>query len=158
MSLPAEIYTGAYNESRAMRPQLRALIFAVLALATVPANAGDDKKKAAVHKVTQSTSYLMVDPIYATIISNDRPAGLLMIGIGIDVPDPALRDEADRAMPVLRDAYVRNMMAFAATQVRIWRQPDVIAIVDRLQGVTDRALGRKGARVLLAQVAMHLEH
>ncbi|HEX4859682.1 MAG TPA: hypothetical protein VFV07_00505, partial [Rhizomicrobium sp.] len=124
-------------------------------LAAVPARADDDKK-AAVHKVTQSKSYLMIDPIYATIVSNDHPAGLLMIGIGIDVPDETLRAEADHAMPVLRDAYVRNMMAFAATQVRTWRQPDVAAIADRLQAVTDRALGRKGAHVLLAQVAMRL--
>ena len=138
-----------------MRPVRRALLFALAVLAAVPARADDDKK-AAVHKVTQSKSYLMIDPIYATIVSNDHPAGLLMIGIGIDVPDETLRAEADHAMPVLRDAYVRNMMAFAATQVRTWRQPDVAAIADRLQAVTDRALGRKGAHVLLAQVAMRL--
>ena len=140
-----------------MRTKSRALVFALAALAVMPARADDDKK-AAVHKVTQSKSYLMVDPIYATIVSNDRPAGLLMIGVGIDVPDETLRAEADHAMPVLRDAYVRNMMAFAATQVRTWRQPDVALIAQRLQGVTDRALGRKGARVLLAQVAMRLTH
>ncbi len=133
------------------------VIFALMALAALPARAGDDKKQA-VHKVTQSKSYLMVDPIYATIVTGDRPAGLLMIGIGIDVPDETLRAEADHAMPVLRDAYVRNMMAYAATRVRTTSQPDVAVIADRLQAVTDRALGRKGARVLLAQVAMRLTH
>lgn len=137
-----------------MRPGLAVLI-AAFVLAMVPARADDDKK-AAVHKVTQSKSYLMVDPIYATIVANDHPAGLLMIGVGIDVPDEALRAEADHAMPVLRDAYVRNLMAFAATQVRTFRQPDVTVIASRLQAVTDRALGRKGARVLLAQVAMRV--
>jgi flagellar basal body-associated protein FliL len=136
----------------------RVLVFVAALLAIAPARAADDDKKGAVHKVTQSKSYLMIDPIYATIVSNDRPAGMLMIGIGIDVPDEALRSEADHAMPVLRDAYVRNMMAYAATQVRTWRQPDVAVIAERLQGVTDRALGRKGARVLLAQVAMRLTH
>ena len=142
-----------------MRPLRFAVILAAIALAVLPARAADDDKKGgAVHKVTQSKSYLMVDPIYATIVSRDTPVGMLMIGIGIDIPDEKLRAEADHAMPVLRDAYVRNMMAFAATQVRVWRQPDVVAIADRLQGVTDRALGRKGARVLLAQVAMRLTH
>ncbi len=139
-----------------MRSRLPALFLAALVLAA-PARADDDKK-AAVHKVTQSKSYLMVDPIYATIVNNERPAGLLMVGIGIDVPDESLRAEADHAMPVLRDAYVRNLMAFAATQVRLSRQPDVALIAERLQRVTDRALGRKGARVLLAQVAMRLTH
>ena len=40
----------------------------------------------------------------------------------------------------------------------VTRKPDVTVIADRLQGVADRALGRKGARVLLAQVAMRLTH
>jgi flagellar basal body-associated protein FliL len=133
---------------------LGALIVALLVLAGVPARAGDDQK--AKHKITQSESYLMVDPIYTTIVTNERPVGMLMIGIGIDVPDERLRHEAEHAMPVLRDAYLRNLMAFAATQVRTNTQPDVTVIANRLQGVTDRALGRKGARLLLAQVAIHL--
>ena len=137
-----------------MRTGLAATLVVAAALAAFAARADDPK--AAVHKVTQSTSYLMVDPIYATVVSNDRPSGMLMIGIGIDVPDAALRGEAEHAMPVLRDAYVRNMMAYAATAVRTWRQPDVEAIATRLQGVTDRALGRKGARILLAQIALRL--
>ena len=133
-----------------------ALIVALLVLAISPAWADGDDQKAAKHKVTQSPSYLMIDPIYTTIMTNDRPAGMLMIGIGIDIPDAKLRSEAEHSMPVLRDAYVRNLMSFAATQVRTNIQPDVTVIASRLQGVTDRALGRKGAKLLLAQVAMRL--
>jgi flagellar basal body-associated protein FliL len=133
-----------------------ALIVALLVMAISPARADDDDKKAAKHKVTQSPSYLTVEPIYTTIMTNDRPAGMLMIGIGIDIPNEKLRSEAEHSMPVLRDAYVRNLMSFAATQVRTNTQPDVTVIANRLQGVTDRALGRKGAKLLLAQVAMRL--
>jgi hypothetical protein len=81
---------------------------------------------------------------------------MLMVGIGLDVPDPALRELADRSMPVLRDAYVRNLMAFTATVVRTDTQPDVGLIADRLQNITDRALGKKGAKILLAQVAIRV--
>jgi len=117
---------------------------------------GDDDQKAPVHKVTQSQSYMMIDPLYATIIDDDRPVGLLMVTIGIDVPDSGLRGQADHDMPVLRDAYMRSLMAFTATAVRPSEQPDVVEIANRLQRVTDKALGRKGARVLLAQVAMRI--
>lgn len=141
-----------------MRSSLRAIAFAAIALSILPARADDDAKKKSEHKVTQSTSYLMVDPIYATIVSGEHPVGMLMIGVGIDIPDERLRGEAEHSLPVIRDGYVRNLAAFAATQVRVWKQPDVAVIADRLQGVTDRALGRKGARVLLAQVAMRLTH
>jgi flagellar basal body-associated protein FliL len=118
-------------------------------------DSGQDKKKPE-HKVTQSVSYLMVDPIYTTIVGDNQASGMLMIGIGLDVPNAALRDEVTRSMPVLRDAYLRNLMAFTASSVRTDAQPDVVEIADRLQAVTDRALKRKGARVLLAQVALRV--
>jgi flagellar basal body-associated protein FliL len=135
---------------------LIALAVAALFNAVAPARAADDKDKdkAPEHKMTQSASYMMVDPIYTTIVADNRPGGLLMVGVGLDVPDPALRAEVTRSMPVLRDAYVRNLMAFTATTVRTDAQPDVGVIADRLQAVTDRALKHKGARILLAQVAL----
>lgn len=117
---------------------------------------GGEKKKPAVHKITQSESYLMVDPFYTTIMDGSRPEGLLMVGIGLDVPNVGLREQVDREMPRLRDAYVRTLMVFAATNVHSWRQPDVVAIAERLQRTTDLVLKKKGARILLAQVAIHL--
>jgi len=51
---------------------------------------------------------------------------------------------------------VRNLIAFAATAVRTNAQPDVNQLAGRLQGVTDRALGKKGAKILLAQVAIRV--
>ncbi len=134
---------------------------AALLLAVAPAVAADDAKdpadaKKPEHKITQSESYLSVEPFYTTIVTDNHAGGMLMVGIGLDVPDPALRVEVTRSMPVLRDAYLRNLMAFTASDVRTDAQPDIGAIADRLQGITDRALKKKGARVLLAQVALRV--
>lgn len=136
------------------------LTFGVIA----PALAADTKpggkpevRKPPVHKITQSESYVMIDPIYTSIMDGDQPLGLLMVGIGLDIPNAELRDRAVQNMPMLRDGYVRTLMTFTATSVRYWRQPDVAEIADRLQRVTDRMLGRPGARILLAQVAMRLK-
>ena len=132
---------------------------AALSLLAMSARAEDIDNtggKAPKHKVTQSTSYVEVDPMYATILDSDKPAGLLMIGVGLDIPDAKLREEALHAMPVLRDALIRNLMNFSSTSVRTWKQPDVVEMAARLQRVTDRALGRKGATLLLAQVAMRV--
>lgn len=141
-----------------MRRQDTAALLLAALLAAAPARAQDAAKtdKAPEHKDTQSKSYVLLDPIYTTIVADDRAAGLLMVSAGLDVPDPALRDAVDRAMPVLRDAYVRNLMAFTANAVHTDAQPDAGVIADRLQGVTDRALKRKGAKVLLAQVAIRV--
>ena len=133
-----------------------ALLLAAL-VAALPAHAQEDKKgKAPEHKTTQSKSYIMLDPIYTTIVGDNRAAGMLMVGAGLDVPDAAMRDEINRSLPVLRDAYVRNLMTFTANVVRTDAQPDVGMIADRLQAVTDRALKKKGAKVLLAQVAIRV--
>jgi len=102
------------------------LVFLVAFVLAVPAVAGSSKMTP-VHKITQSDSYLMIDPIYTTVMDGDKIVGLLMIGIGLDVPNAGLRDKTQTAMPVLRDVYVRSLMAFTATSVRPWRQPDVAA-------------------------------
>jgi flagellar basal body-associated protein FliL len=140
-----------------MRP-LRPLFFLAAVLAASPARAEDAPKaqKAPEHKTTQSTSYIGLDPIYTTIVSDNHAAGMLMVGAGLDVPDAKLRDDVNRSLPVLRDAYVRNLMTFTANVVRTDAQPDVGMIADRLQAVTNRALGKTGAKVLLGQVAIRV--
>jgi hypothetical protein len=125
--------------------------FVMLCLTAAPAFADGDKPE---HKITQADSFIMIEPMYLTVVDSGHPQGMLMVAIGLDIPDAALRAQANLGMPVLRDAYLRNMMSYAATVVEPDRQPDVVMIADRLQRVTDRELRRKGARVLLAQVAL----
>jgi flagellar basal body-associated protein FliL len=141
-----------------MRFHPTVLVIAALLGTGLPVRAEDAPKaqKAPEHKTTQSKSYIMLDPIYTTIVADNRAAGMLMVGAGLDVPNDALRDEVNRSMPVLRDAYIRNLMTFTANMVRTDIQPDVGLIADRLQAVTDRALKKKGAKVLLAQVAIRV--
>jgi flagellar basal body-associated protein FliL len=142
-----------------MRTRFPVWSLGLLAALTLAAHADeDDPQKAPEHKITQSKSYLSLDPIYTTIVDDNHAQGMLMVGVGLDVPDDALRTVATRSLPVLRDAYVRNLMAFTSSSVRTSAQPDVSQIADRLQGVTDRALGKKGAKILLAQVAMRVLH
>ena len=119
-------------------------------------DAGGDKKKgkAPEHKLTQSESWGELDDFYATIVGDNRPTGMLMVRLGLDIPDAGLRENAERSMPVLRDAYLRSLMAYTATNVRLDTQPDITLIADRLQAITDRALNKKGARILLRQVAL----
>ena len=126
--------------------------------ATFPAATAEAAAQAqgAQHKTTQSESYVSIDPIYSTILDGGKPRGLLLIEFGLDVPDAKLRDNVNRVLPTLRDAYVRGLLLYAATAVRPWRQPNVEEIAGRLQSITDRTMGREGARVLMAQTALRL--
>lgn len=118
--------------------------------------AGKKANKKDARVISTSPDYLGLDPIYTTILDGDIIAGTLMLGIGLDIPDPQLRDSVSTNMPMLRDLYVRTMLSYTAVNIRPWRQPDVEDIAARLQSVTDRKLKRKGVRVLLAQVAIRL--
>jgi flagellar basal body-associated protein FliL len=132
---------------------MRSFAFALLMLAALPAQAEEPA-----HKETQSDSFIMVEPMYTTIVDSGRPQGMLLVAIGLDIPNAGLRAEVEHGMPVLRDMYVRSLMAFTAAAVRPYQQPDVGMIADRLQRLTDKALHKKGARVLLAQVAIQKKH
>ncbi len=125
------------------------------ALAAAPARA-DDGKQMPAHKITQAKSYVGLNPMYATVLDNGRPVGLLLVSIGLNIPDATLRASVLRALPVLRDSYLRNLMSFTAAAVRPWRQPDVNVIARRMQGVTDRSLHSQGAKVLLGQVMIRI--
>jgi|ERR1700679_4121545 len=135
---------------------MRSVIVLVGAVLLTVVNAAQADPPA--HKVTQSESYIMLEPMYATVTDAGKPSGLLMVAIGLDIPDAWLRGQAEQAMPLLRDDYVRSLMSYTAAVVRPTRQPDVVDIAARLQRVTDRALGKPGARVLLAEVALRLTH
>jgi flagellar basal body-associated protein FliL len=129
---------------------------AVCALSGTEARAAEPSSPSAQHKTTQSESYVIVEPLYASILDGARSHGLLLVELGLDVPDEKLRDKVNQSLPMLRDAYVRSLLTYAATSVRAWRQPNVEDIATRMQAITDRVMGQPGARVLMAQTAIRL--
>src|ERR1700722_1982392 len=103
---------GVSGEERARKSMRFVLLVSslfLLGLTVVPALA--DGAAMPEHKITQSESYIMLEPMYATILDGAHPNGMLMVAIGLDIPDAGLRNDATRAMPILRDAYVRNLMS-----------------------------------------------
>src|SRR6266566_9415634 len=120
------------------------------------ARAAEPNSPSAQHKTTQSESYVIIEPLYASILDGARSHGLLLVELGLDVPDEKLRDKVNQSLPTLRDAYVRSLLTYAATSVRAWRQPSVEDIAKRMQIITDRVMGEPGAHVLMAQTAIRL--
>ena len=130
--------------------------FAVCAPFGGEARAAEPNSPYAQHKTTQSESYVIIEPLYASILDGARSHGLLLVELGLDVPDAKLRDRVNQSLPNLRDAYVRSLLTYAATSVRAWRQPNVEDIATRMQTITDRVMGQPGAKVLMAQSAIRL--
>ena len=142
-----------------MPPHLFVLSFVAAMAVCVPFGAEIRAAEAtgpAQHKTTQSESYVIIESLYASILDGARSHGLLLVELGLDVPDEKLRDRVNKSLPNLRDAYVRSLLTYAATSVRAWRQPNVEDIATRMQAITDRVMGQPGARVLMAQTAIRL--
>jgi flagellar basal body-associated protein FliL len=146
---------GHYGLGRFIR-HMGVAVALTFALSTGTIAAEEASSQGAQRKTTTSESYVIIDPIYSTIIDGAKPRGLLMVELGLDVPDEKLREDVNLSLPLLRDAYVRGLLAYASTAVRPYRQPNVEDIANRLQAITDKVMGREGARVLMAQTAVRL--
>jgi hypothetical protein len=125
-----------------MRRLFLALLTASLLSAPALAEEGGGKPK---------TTYVEVRPLTATLIRPGGRRGALTVEVGLDVPDAGLRRRAAQSTPILRDAYLRVVQAYAlGLSPGATPSADYLSII--LQRETDKALGRKGARVLLGAV------
>ncbi len=105
-------------------------------------------------KITASPTWITVDPIGVAILRQNRIQGLFLVEFGLDIEDETLRAKATERLPILRDAWLRNVSDLAATRVRVGRQADLDVLTTRLQNTTDKMLGAPGAKVLLLQAVV----
>lgn len=124
------------------------LLAALLAVAGPTLAAPVEKKKGG------GDSYLQLPSVTATVLRANHQYGVLMVDIGIDTPDPALRRRVEQSVPLLRDAFVREMAIYAPS-VAPGGPPNPDRLGDQLQRAVDRIVGRPGARVLLGSILVN---
>ncbi len=124
------------------------LLAALLAAGTAisaPAEKKPDKKKGG------GESFIQLPTLTATILRADRQYGVMTVDIGVDVPDAGLRKRAEQSVPLLRDAFLREMLIYAPT-IAPGGAPNPDLITTQLQRAADRTLGRPGAKVLIGSI------
>ena len=131
------------------RRQLLALAALAALTALAPATvAADEKKK------TGGESYIPITTLTAYTVQPGARRGVLTVDCGIDIPDAALREQAELILPRLRAAYVQQMQIYAGG-LPSGAPPNPDYIARTLQRVTDEVLGRRGARVLMGAVLIN---
>ncbi len=126
---------------------MRRLVLALplLLAATVALAAPVEKKKGG------GDTFIQLPTLTATILRADGRRGVLTVDIGLDIPDGALRQRASASVPLLRDAYTRQMLVYTPSiNPGAPPNPDIIAVY--LQRATDQILGRPGAKLLLGTI------
>lgn len=100
------------------------------------------------------TPYVDVPLVTATIMRPNGRRGVLSLESGLYTTDPKLNDLVQRSLPRLRAAYFERIQAYA-----VGLTPGVLPNADfvarELQMVTDRQLGRSGARFLLGSLVIN---
>jgi len=130
------------------RRRLLALAVAAALLPAAMAHAEETKKK------TGGESYIPITTLTAYTLRPGDRRGVMTVDCGIDVPNAALRAQAELIMPRLRAAYVQQVQIYAGgLPSGMPPNPDYIA--RNLQRVTDQVLGRPGAKVLMGAVLVN---
>jgi flagellar basal body-associated protein FliL len=118
------------------------------------AGGGKEKKKDTQQgmRVTAAESYVEIGPLSATVQSNFRSVGILVVEPGLDVPDATLRERVRLMLPRLRDAMRTAVAEFTATRYRPATAPDADALQRMMQTGVDRTVGQQGVKVLFASL------
>ncbi len=123
---------------------------AVTALFAAPASAAEDKGK----KKGGGLSYIQLEPLNSSLTFVQGRRKIMSVECGLDVPDGALRDRAQKSLLLLRDAYVRWLTVYAAS-LPPEAPPNPDAIEAELQRETNTILGRPGARFVLGTIMVN---
>jgi hypothetical protein len=114
------------------------------------AAAGEDKAK----KKGGGLSYIQLESINASLRPVAGHRKILSIESGLDVPDGGLRNRVQQSRLLLRDAYLRWLIVYAASLAPD-APPNPDAIATEMQRETDQILGRPGAHFVLGTVMVN---
>ena len=115
-------------------------------LASASAFAGEAKK--------EKGTYVSIDTLTATVPTGGGHHQVMTVQAGVDCPDPALRDFADKVTPRLRDAFAQELQLYAGG-LPSGSPPNADYIARRLQAATDRVLGKPGGRFLIGGIMVN---
>lgn len=103
-------------------------------------------------RLTSAESFIPVPTLSAAVLQRNASLGTIVVDMGLDVPDAALRRRAQLNGPRIRDALRTALATYSSTYYRDRTAPDPAALTRLLQLSVDRVLGAEGARVLLVNI------
>jgi hypothetical protein len=143
---------------------MRALAIAVVLFAVLagPASATGGSSGAAAtqeqapatrqERLTSAESFLPQPTFSASVLHRYSTQGTIVVDMGLDIQDEALRHRAQLNAPRVRDALRTAIATYALTYYRERTAPDTVQLTRLLQQATDRVLGAQGAQVLLVNI------
>jgi hypothetical protein len=103
-------------------------------------------------RLTSAESFLPMPTLSAGVLQRHASLGTIVVDMGLDIPDEALRRRAQLNAPRIRDALRTALATYSSTYYRDRTAPDPATLTRLLQQSVDRVLGGQGARVLLVNI------
>lgn len=120
---------------------------AALAAGAAEASAGGERKKGG------GQDFVQIPTLTASMVKPGGRRGVLTVEAGVDAHGP-LNARVTALKPRLRDGYNSFLQRFALA-IRPGFAPDADQLARELQAITDRVVGKKGARLLLGTILVN---
>lgn len=132
----------------------------VVAMSAVPALAGGHGggERAEGEKTTKSEqgahpNFVVFPDLTATVLDGYKVRGMMNMGYGLEIPDPALRKKARQLLPRLQDTFATEFSRYSGNMYHAGEIPDAEYLHKRMQAAADRMLGQ-GKSIFLIQYLM----
>jgi flagellar basal body-associated protein FliL len=142
---------------RIVAPLLAVLMLAVLAAPAAASGSGSAPTASQApatrqERLTSAETYLPMPTFSAGVLQRNDNQGTMVVDMGLDIPDAALRRRAQLNAPRLRDALRTALANYSSVYYRVQTAPNPTELTRQMQVAVDRVLGAEGARVLLANI------
>lgn len=144
---------------RIAAPLLAVALFAAFAAPAVASGSGSSASKGAEQapatrqeRLTSAETYLPMPTFSAGVLQRNSNQGTMVVDMGLDIPDAALRRRAQLNAPRIRDALRTSLATYSSVYYRVHTAPNPTELTRQMQMSVDRVLGAQGARVLLANI------
>jgi len=103
-------------------------------------------------RLTSAESFVPMPTLSAGVLQRNANRGMLVVDMGLDIPDAELRRRAQVNAPRLRDALRTALATYASTYYRDRTAPNPTELTRQFQLAINRTLNAEGARVLLVNI------
>lgn len=103
-------------------------------------------------RLTSAETYIPMPAFQAGVIQRNINQGTIVVDMGLDIPDAALRRRAQLNAPRVRDALRTAVANYSSIFYRVHTAPSPTELTRQMQEAVDRVLGAPGARVLLTNI------
>lgn len=143
---------------RPAAPLLAVALFVALAAPAAASGGGSSapaqqQESASIQeRLTSAETYMPMPAFQAGVLQRNINQGTIVVDMGLDIPDAALRRRAQLNAPRLRDALRTALANYSSVYYRVRTAPNPTELTRQMQAAVDRVLGAPGARVLLANI------